>query len=348
MKSTKSTALLLYGGKGCEADVSEKGAIYLRSLIPSDSYNLIPVFIDKRGGWFIKEPGNTAPPSPESAVTPAIKGGLGGISTSDGFLWADCAFPLLHGDFGEDGVIQGALAAANIPYVGADNYLGPLAMDKAYTKIIAESLGVKCAKSVLAIRGSDLYGMDRAKRIAEETFGYPMFIKPARLGSSVGASAVLREEDFLRAYSAADAVCDGRVLIEELVDIATEAECAVFRVKNKEIITDFGSISCNFGFYDYEKKYSGESGASVSDFSDIDPRTKGIMREYSSRLTDVLGIRHLARIDFFITKKGEVLFNEINTMPGFTCGSLYPKLLERAGIDPSWAVSQMIEDARGS
>ena len=348
MKIAKPTVLLLYGGKGCEADVSENGAIYLRSLIPTDSYNLIPVFIDKRGGWFIKEPGDSAQPSPEAAVTPAIKGGLGGIITNGDFLEVDCAFPLLHGDFGEDGVIQGALAAANIPYVGADNYLGPLAMDKAYTKIIAESLGIKCAKSVLGIRGSDSYGRDSVKCIAERNFGYPMFIKPARLGSSVGASAVLCEEDFLRAYSAADAVCDGRVLIEELVDIALEAECAVFRVKNKEIITDFGCISCKCGFYDYGKKYSGESGASVSDFSDIDPQAKSIMREYSSRLTDVLGIRHLARIDFFITKKGEVLFNEINTMPGFTGGSLYPKLLARAGIDPSWAVSQMIEDAKGS
>ena len=368
MKKQKPRVLLLYGGKGCESSVSERGAVYLRSLIDRDKFELIPVFIDRRGEWFVREPedfsNNTSHPlatpagaelltegvgahKNEESVSPATVGGAGGIVTKDGFLKIDCAFPLLHGDFGEDGIIQGALAAANIPYVGADTYLGPLAMDKAYTKIIAESLGIRCARSVLGIRGSSEHSREKAKLLAEEKLGYPMFIKPARLGSSVGARCVVGAEDFFAAYDSADSLSDGRVLIEELVDIALEAECAVFRVKNKEIITDIGGISCTSGFYDYGKKYSGERGALVSDTVKVDSRVQSTIREYAKKLSDALGIRHLSRIDFFVTRDGEVLFNEINTMPGFTEGSLYPKLLKKAGIDPAEAVTEMLEDAMG-
>lgn len=344
MKKGKPRVILLYGGKGCESRVSEDGAIYLRSLIDGDSYDLIPVFIAKSGEWFIKEPQDKLNPTDESSVSPAVKDGRGGLITAQGFVPVDAAFPLLHGDFGEDGVIQGALAGANIPYVGADTYAGAVAMDKAYTKIIAESLDVRTAKYVLGIRGSKSHGKEQARLLSEELFGYPMFIKPARLGSSVGASCVMSAEGFSPAYDAADAVSDGRVLIEELIDIQIEAECALYRVKNKDIITDCGGISCSFGFYDYDKKYSGEGGALVSDSIQIDPVARDIMRGYAHRLADALGLRHLSRIDFFVTRRGEVLFNEINTMPGFTEGSLYPKLLMRAGIKPRDAVREMLED----
>ena len=345
MRKDKPTVMLLYGGAGCEANVSKTGALYLRTLIDESEFNLIPVFISTGGEWSIKEPSDRYSARDHKPVIPICKGGVGGIVSEGGFIGIDAAFPLLHGDLGEDGVIQGTLRAFNIPYVGADTYTGPVAMDKAYTKIIAESLGIRTAAFVLGIRGTAEYSKERTRRIAEEKFGYPMFIKPARLGSSVGAFSVSCPEEFDSAYDTADRLSDGRVLIEELLDISVEAECAVFKVKNKEIITDFGGISCNYGFYDYDKKYSEGSDATVSESISIDPVIRNIMHRSASLLSDYLGIRHLGRFDFFITRDKDVIFNEINTMPGFTSGSLYPRLLTRSGIDPHDAVRAMLWDA---
>jgi D-alanine-D-alanine ligase-like ATP-grasp enzyme len=134
------------------------------------------------------------------------------------------------------------------------------------------------------------------------------------------------------------------VLIEEKIDVAYEAECAYFSVKGKEIITTPGGISCDGGFYDYEKKYITCEGVKVSESVPISEDLSRMAVEYSRRLAHTLGLRHLSRIDFFVTRSGRLIFNEINTMPGFTSTSLYPRLLRKAGLEPSDAVNMMIRD----
>lgn len=349
MQKTKPTILLIYGGRGVERDVSVMSASYLFSLIDSEEFVTIPVFISERGSWLKTDRIFHPTQSEENSLSEVHLGildGRGGIFEGQRFIPVDAAFPMLHGDFGEDGVVQGALSCAKINFVGPDVYSGSLTMDKAYTKIIAERLGIPTARFVLGIEGSSHYSASEALSRAEEEFGYPMFIKPARLGSSIGASRADNRESATLAYDAAKLYSD-RVLIEELVDIDKEVECGYFKVKNKEIITDLAEISCSFGFYDYERKYFCESGASLCTQAEVDEKIREAVKQYSKLLAEYLGIRHLSRIDFFITREGRVVFNEINAIPGFTSSSMYPLLIKEAGLDPHLAVSLMIKDATG-
>ena len=358
----KKTIALIFGGRGCEREVSRAGADFVFPLLKTDSCSPLPIFIEKSGKWLAapdlrsenlpKDPGS----SPEfREFYPICQSGRGGISSQSGeFIEIDVAIPLLHGDFGEDGVVQGALDCAGIRYIGCDIHTGSLLMDKINTKIIAEFLGIEVAKFSFGIKGSPVFSPENAKKRAEELFGYPMFIKPARLGSSFGASAVYSESDFEESYKKAEAAGEGRVLIEELVDIDFEAECAYFKVKNKEIISNLAGISCTFGFYDHEKKYITPHGTSIHNDikelgygSDIYSLHEQRAKEQVKLLAEFFGVRHLSRFDFFITKSGKLIFNEINTFPGFTETSLYPKLIERCGLPIGEALKLMISDALG-
>ena len=165
------------------------------------------------------------------------------------------------------------------------------------------------------------------------------------LGSSIGAARVLSRNDFDKAFSTASKL-DSKVIIEELVDIEAELECAYFATKSKELFTNIGEIRCSSVFYDYNEKYKSTEKTAVFSRSEREGEYGEKIREYSRRLVDIIGIRHLARIDFFLSKSGKLLFNEINTIPGFTSGSLYPLLLRTAGLDITDAVSALIEDAR--
>ncbi|MBO5907953.1 MAG: D-alanine--D-alanine ligase [Clostridia bacterium] len=347
MKKTKPTVLLIYGGVGVEHDVSVMSADNVYSLIDQDEFAVIPIFISNEGDWYrVDKIYNPCDAEKKSLPTVhlGVHNGRGGIFEDDGFTAVDVAFPMLHGDGGEDGIVQGALECAKIKFVGPDFYSGPVTMDKAFTKIIAESLGIPTARFVLSIAHSPIYSMERSLERAEKLFGYPMFIKPSRLGSSIGASRADTKEEARAAYKMAQSFSD-RILIEELVDIEKEAECAYFKVKNKEIITDLAEISCSFGFYDYEKKYYGGVGAALSEKAKISPKTSERIREYTRMLSQYVGTRHLSRFDFFIARDGRVLFNEINAIPGFTKSSLYPTLLSEYGLSPSHAVALMIRDA---
>ena len=351
MKSiTKNTVALIFGGRGYEHDVSVEGAKFVFPLIDRSRYKALPIYIKKSGEWTIPKGGVSA--SPEEIVTekvdlevvhPTFAKRVGGISYGDKFIPIRCAFPLLHGDYGEDGVIAGVLKNSNIPFIGCDVEAGALCSDKAYTKIVAEHLGIPTAKWTLGY-GSTIASARRAKERAEKLFSYPMFIKPCGLGSSVGASPVRSESEFDVAYLKAARLGCGRVLIEELISIEKELECAYFATKGKELFTNLGQISCNSSFYDYSEKYSNASSARVDATSDATEKITEKIKEYSKLLTDIIGIRDIARIDYFLTRDGEIIFNEINTMPGFTGGSLYPRLLETCGINPSRLVNLLISN----
>lgn len=338
MREQRPTVALIFGGRGCERDVSILGAPYLYSLIDKEKFNVLPLLIMDNGEFVRASVMSDGSINPQKASAHLYRMfGRGGVLSDGDFTPVSMAFPLLHGDFGEDGTIQGALSEVGISYAGCDVTASAISLDKILTKIIAEGLEIKTARYTWGT-GRDL---TKIQETAENKIGYPMFIKPARLGSSVGISEVKCADNFATAYKNASV---SRVLIEERIDIAYEAECAYFSVKNKEIITTPGGICCNEGFYDYDKKYITGDGVEVSESVPISENLSKKLVEYSRILAHTLGLRHLSRIDFFITKNGEIVFNEINTMPGFTSTSLYPRLLKKSGLEPADAVNMIIKD----
>ena len=332
--SEKLKLALIYGGKGLEREVSAVGA---RNLLPYlNDFETLPIFINEKGLWLIaKNSSESGERMPDQAadterVSPLSLDGGGGFTDGNGVIVPiDVAFPLLHGDFGEDGSVQGALESAGIPHFGCKAAESGLCHDKIYTKIIAESLGIPTAQWFPAI---GLSAKEAEERI-EESLGFPVFVKPARLGSSFGASPVKRREDFKAIYEKAKELGGGRVLVERLVDVISELECVYLKTKSKELFTRIGEIRCSSDFYDYDTKYKSRDGAEVIALSPLEEKHGKTVRTYSERLKRLIGIRDLSRFDFFLDSSGRILFNEINTVPGFTPSSLCPALIEASGED---------------
>lgn len=337
---TKTNVALIFGGRGQEHNISVESAKFIYPLIDRDLFRVYPVLISKTGRWLLCGEGDLLP---KREVYPAFTRCGGALVAQDELIPIGCAFPVLHGDFGEDGIVTGALESAGIKYVGPGVRAGAITSDKIYTKIVAEHLGIPTAKWVCGKGEATGELIDTVRESAEASFGYPMFIKPSRLGSSIGASIVLSEGGFSASYKKAAELCDGVVIVEELADIDFELECAYFNAESKEIFTNPGQIKPNSGFYDYDSKYIFNSASISTDGINDDIAER--IKEYSKRLCDFLEIRHLSRFDFFLTKSGNILFNEINTLPGFTEISLYPKLISLAGISPGELVNTLITDA---
>ncbi len=241
----------------------------------------------------------------------------------------DVVFPVLHGENGEDGSMQGLLQIAGIPYVGPHVAASAACMDKTITKLIAGHAGVRQADWMLVT--ADEFEHSRAQTLAalEAHFSYPVFVKPAGTGSSVGVSKARSGEELAHALEAA-LKYDRKVLVEEFID-GQEVEVAVLGNDNP-FASVCGEIDAGADFYDYEAKY-------ISDCADlyiparISEEASEQVRETAVRVYQAMGCRGLSRVDFFVTREGqEVVFNEINTIPGFTSISMYPKLFEASGI----------------
>lgn len=343
--NNKHNIALIFGGKGLEHSVSVKGAEYLYGKIDQQMYNVISVYVKRDGEWTISN--KHASPTelaeekiPMLSVSPSFAGGKRGLITASGeFISISAAFPLLHGNFGEDGTVQGALECAAIPYVGCDALSSAICYDKAMAKTVAEALSIPTARWMLLTSPDP----KAAREDAEKRFAYPLFIKPSGLGSSFGAAVINGREDFEKSYQKAHRLGGGRVLIEERVDIYAELECGYFGSECKELFTDAGEIRYENGFYDYDAKYNSGS-ATVSPYASVDSKIKAKIKEFSLLLRERIGIRGIARFDYFLAKDGRLLFNEINTMPGFTASSLYPMMLEASGLEVKEAVSRLITD----
>ena len=324
------TLALIWGGRGRESEVSAKGKNHVLPLIDKNKYNVLSIFIDKDGRWLLDG----------EEVFPFNRGFF--CPKTQKFYTTQSAFPLLHGDFGEDGIVQGALECAGIPYIGCDVSAGAICRDKAFVKTIAQSVGIPTLPFLSIFRDE---GTDYAVRRAETSFKYPMFIKPARLGSSVGVMAAESRRELISALSGVFTL-SAKAIVEPCLTDKRELECGYFAAKGKELFTNPGEILCS-GLYDYEGKYiNNRVGLAVR--ADVSKSVIEDIREYSRRLVRILGVRDLSRIDFFLSGE-KIYFNEINTMPGFTDGSLYAKMVEGCGITEDRLIDGLIESsiARG-
>ena len=322
---------VLMGGGGYEHDVSLRSAQNLLCAIDRTLFDPIPILIDKKEDWYLISSDN--PPRPTFPVR--MEGKIGFLNDGE-ILSVAAVFPMLHGDKGEDGRIQGVLDAVGIPYVGEGVLSGALTSDKIHTKIIAEHFGVPTVEWICATEADN---EDSVRRHAEVLFGYPMFIKPTGLGSSLGAHRVLTKDDFSDAYR--DAIRLGkRILIERMLTEKRELEIGFFKDKDELFITPAGEVALG-GFYDYDEKYSEKSNAKIFARADLPSEIASALSGYTTTLIRALNLNAMGRIDFFL-HQGRIYLNEINTMPGFTESSLYPRMMELAGISPTELITRLI------
>ena len=341
----QKTLALIFGGEGAERRISEISAAGVIEKI-ADKAGLITIGITNTADWFLYEgpyekiaSGEWLESEKLTPVYPARFDGVSGFYTNDGYVFeVDLAFPIMHGDFGEDGIIQGALRCAHIPYIGSDVLPSAITADKALTKIIAEHLNIPTLPWFIpaSLKSSD------AKREAERRFGYPFFIKPRSLGSSIGASAVYSSKDFSKAFEKACSVSGGAVMIESLADVKAELELALFDNGKKRFISRPGAIYSQGKFYDFSAKYGESQSPRIEVSAKLDRVLIRSARSMAKRISDFLALGNLSRIDFFLTPSGEIYFNEINSVPGMTGTSLYPRLAELYGKFDSSFVEALV------
>ena len=328
----KKRVALIYGGEGAERDISKSSAENLYSKIDKNKYDVLSIEILENGNWkAVTEDGKYID------TYPVMLCGTSGFLLNGKIRQTDCAIPCLHGDFGEDGVVQGALTLAHIKYVGQDVYASAMTSDKAYSKLAAAHLKIPTADWII----TDCEDFGKAKEKAEARLNYPMFIKPSRLGSSYGIAPVLSETDFEKAYRHARSF-DKRILIEELVDFDYEVECALFDGGERKISAG-GRVLSGGRFYDFDSKYNRALSPHTEAESGAFPEIEKRISSYTEALADFIGIRHISRFDFFVTHDKKIYFNEINAFPGMTATSLYPRLTEDMGFRPGEFINLIIE-----
>lgn len=342
---------ILFGGMSPEHEVSLRSAESVLNNIDKSKYNVFPVGITKEGKWILyggKDYSDlpsgrwlTHPDNRQAAISP-IRGQ--GLLTFEGDCVVreriDVAFPVLHGENGEDGTIQGLLQLAGIPYVGPHVAASAVAMDKTLTKLVADNAGIPQAAWQL-VRRSDMGSrMDKTLDALEGRFSYPMFVKPAGTGSSVGVSKAADREDLSKALLAAGKF-DDKVLVEEFIR-GREIEVAVMG-NASPVASVCGEIDSGADFYDYDAKYITDTSVAYVP-ARIPEDVAENVRDMAVRVYKAIGCQGLSRVDFFVTWEGNrVVFNEINTIPGFTSISMYPKLFGASGVPYSQLIDKLLE-----
>jgi len=340
--------LVVFGGASSEHSVSTVSASSVINHIPNEEYEIFMLGITKNGEWMLFEGDPNDLPedkwmqsekckpafiSPDSAVHGIVICENGNYRTQ----YIDVVFPVLHGKNGEDGTIQGLLQLAGIPFVGCDSASSAICMDKALTNTMADSNGIVQAKWASLLKSNCT---DEALQSIADKLGYPIFVKPANAGSSVGINKAKDFESLKEAAKKAF-VHDEKVVFEEFIQ-GSEIECAVLG-NNEPVAAVVGEVvPCN-EFYDFDAKYiNGTSALHIP--ARLEQSVQDKVREEAVRTFKALGCSGISRVDFFVCNGGEkILFNEINTIPGFTSISMYPKMFEASGIGYSQLIDKILK-----
>lgn len=348
----KINIAVIFGGYSSEHEISKESAETIISNIPDTKYNIIPIYITQEGKWLLYDGiiNNMKNINFEKYGTPVI------ISTDKGeknivrivgdkikSIKVDVVFPVLHGKNGEDGTIQGILEIAGLPYVGCGVLASAIAMDKAIAKIIVSSLGISTANS-LTFKIHQLSELNNVAKKIKQTIGYPCFVKPSCSGSSVGVSKVKNKKELEEAINTA-LNYDNKILVEKYVK-GRELECAVLGTGGDDTAASLvGEVVTNEEFYDFDAKYNNSESRNLVPAEISDDISKQI-QEYSLKIFNALNCCGLARVDFFLEDDtNNIVFNEINTLPGFTSISMFPTLCATMGYNLDKLIERLIQIA---
>ncbi len=339
----KKAVSVIFGGRSSEHEISKLSAATIINNISKDKYDIIPIYITKTGIWKIYTGGidnfslATFEQNLEEAIISPSLAHSGIIKLDKGkfkIIKIDVVFLAMHGKYGEDGTIQGLLELANIPYVGANVLSSAICMDKAFTKIIVENIGINQAKFKI-ITKNDLLDTNEI----EEEIGYPCYIKPANGGSSIG---VTKAEDLKSLKDAIDLAFkyDNKIIIEKNI-IGREVECAILGNDEPKTASKIGEIITD-GYYDFDAKYKNDKDNTCF-LENIEEDALKQIKNNAIKIFKALDVKGLARVDFFIENStGRIIFNEINTLPGFTDISMYYKLFKEDGMSLTKLIDTLI------
>ncbi len=323
---------IIFGGKSAEHEVSIQSAKNIVEALDKNKFTPVLIGISKEGKWFLlEELPKTEVVESENELKIIPGGGSQFLTTDKKSVSVEVVFPVLHGPNGEDGTIQGLFRMADVPFVGSGLLGSAVAMDKQVSKKLLESKGISVAKYLSFEESANIDSI-------EKEFNYPVFVKPANLGSSVGVSKAKSRKDLKSALEKAFRY-DNKVLVEEFID-GKEFECSVLG-NRKPKASKVGEVRPE-DFYSYEEKYSDKSQTELKIPADIDQSLENEIRKIAVEAFKVNMCKGMARIDFLVTGK-RIYVNELNTIPGFTKISMYPKLWEVSGVDYQNLITELIE-----
>lgn len=347
--SQKIRVGLLFGGRSAEHEISLRSAKNVAEALNRDKYEVILIGIDKEGQWHLNEASRFLlhpndpkqiqlhPSEDDVALLPGTSSELVRPASPDAVGKLDVVFPVLHGTYGEDGTVQGLLTLANVPFVGAGVLGSSVGMDKDVAKRLLRDAGIPVSPFITVHR-SRRDQVSFAQVV--DTLGLPCFVKPANLGSSVGVHKVTNEAQFEAALDDAF-LYDTKLLIEEAI-VGREIECAVLGNEEPQASV-LGEIIPQADFYSYEAKYIDESGALLEIPAKLSDEQMEKGRALAIATYQALELEGLSRVDFFLRGDGEWIVNEVNTLPGFTTISMYPKLWEATGLPYGELLDRLIE-----
>lgn len=342
---------IIFGGRSGEHEVSLQSARSIINAVDRDKFELFLIAVDKQGNWYLADEDHYldnqddpthiklhVKPEQKIALVPENNSNsIRQLHTGNIMGQLDVVFPIIHGTFGEDGGLQGYFSILNLPCVGADISGSAIAMDKLLSKKLLVQASMPVADYLVATESSDL---KKLSHLVVEKLGFPVFVKPACSGSSVGVFKVSALKELSRAIEEA-LKFDDRVIIEEAIK-GREIECAV--LGNKELTASVpGEIIPRHAFYSYEAKYLDAEGASLEMPADIREEIALQVKTFARRCYEVLHCSGMARVDMFLTEDDQLILNEINTLPGFTKISMYPKLMELSGIGFPELIERLVD-----
>jgi len=330
---------VIFGGASEEHPVSIKSAREIERVLDPDKYEPFWIGITSRGDWRLcdgphavweSDGGRPVTLSPDRSVHGLL------VKEHEGYQTArlDVVLPILHGKLGEDGAIQGLLELSGIPYVGCDIQSSVVCMDKSLTYTVARSAGIATP---------DFQVIGENERIDPDQFSYPVFVKPARSGSSFGVSKVTVPDELPCALEAARQY-DSKVLVEQAV-AGNEIGCAVLGELFGLVVGEVDRVDLSHGFFRIHQEDSPETGSENATFivpADISEESRHLVKETAKTIYRTLGCKGLARVDMFLTEDGQVVLNEVNTMPGMTSYSRYPRMMAAAGLPLSEVIDRLI------